>query len=492
MEKILPLMVAVPLGVGFLSVLLVKVYKKLPEILSVLATLFLVIASFNLINKDPFNYSMGFWQPPVGISLVVDNLSVLLLLIISCISFLVVLFSIKYLQKYTSKGKYYSLLMLMITGMNGVVLTGDFFNLYVFLEIASVASYALVGFGTGKEELEASFKYLVLGTVSSSMILLGIGIIYSATGSLNMADVASFLHMNGINRAILFSSALFLMGFGLKAAMVPFHAWLPDAHPSAPAPISAMLSGVLIKSLGVYAIARIFFNVIGMNFITKYILMGMGTLSMVVGAVVAIGQWDIKRLMGYSSISQMGYVILGLSIGTPLGIIGALFHLINHAIFKSLLFLSSGSIEYSTNTRDMKNFGGLIKKMPVTGTSCTIGCLSISGVPPFNGFWSKLIIILALIQADYYLLAVLTVLVSFFTLIYYIKVQRYTIFGDLPANLQKIKETPALMYIPLSILAILCIGAGILYPLYGYEILEKASKVLTDNIEYITYALGSN
>jgi multicomponent Na+:H+ antiporter subunit D len=492
MEKFLPLFIAIPLGLGFLSVLSGKIYKRLPEIFAVLATAALLIMSLSLIGYKPFHYAMGNWNPPIGISLVVDNLSILLLLIISIISFLVVLYSIKYLDKYTGKAKFFALLMLMITGMNGVVLSGDFFNLFVFLEIASISSYALVGFGGEKEELEASFKYLVLGTVSSSMILLAVGILYASAGSLNMADVALFIQTDGLNKAVLFSCALFLMGFGLKAAMVPFHAWLPDAHPSAPAPISAMLSGVLIKALGVYAIARIFYNVIGMAPIFKFTLMGMGLLSMVVGALLAIGQWDIKRLMGYSSISQMGYVVLGLSIGTSLGIIGALFHLINHAAFKSLLFLSSGSIEYSTGTRNMKDLGGLIKKMPVTGTACSIGCLSISGVPPFNGFWSKLIIIIALVQADYYTLAIITILVSFLTLIYYVKVQKFTIFGSLPFNLKEIKETPALMYLPLAVLALICIGAGILYPFYGKEILENASRVLLDNIHYISYALGSN
>ena len=492
MEKYLPLMIAFPLGLGFLSVLFGRLYKRLPEIFAVLVTLILVIMSISLIGVEPFHYSMGNWNPPVGISMVVDNLSILLLLIISCISFLVVLFSIKYLEKFTGKPKFFGLLMLMITGMVGVVLSGDFFNLFVFLEIASIASYALVAFGGEKEELEASFKYMVLGTVSSSMILLGIGIVYCTASSLNMADVANYIQTYGMNKAMLFACALFLMGFGLKAAMVPFHAWLPDAHPSAPAPISAMLSGVLIKALGVYAIARIFYNVIGMAPIFKFALMGMGLLSMVVGALLAIGQWDIKRLMGYSSISQMGYVVLGLSIGTPLGIIGALFHLINHAMFKSLLFLSSGSFEYSTGTRNMKDYGGLVKKMPVTGTSCAVGCLSISGVPPFNGFWSKLIIIVALVQANYFYIAIFTILVSFITLIYYIKVQKYSIFGSLPHTLKSIKETPALMFIPLAILALLCIGAGILYPFYGHEILEKASKVLIDNIHYISYALGSN
>ena len=316
----------------------------------------------------------------------------------------------------------------MIAGMNGVILTGDFFNLFVFLEIASIASYALVAFGVEAEELEASFKYLILGGVSSVIILFGIALLYSATGTLNMAHMSMILK-NGVDKnLLLFIFALFIMGFGLKSAMVPFHAWLPDAHPSAPAPISAMLSGLIIKALGIYALIRIFFIVLGILPIIKTVLMVLGALSMVIGVFLAVGQWDFKRLLAYHSISQMGYVMVGIGLATPLGILGGLFHLLNHAVFKSLLFLCSGAFEYATGTRQLKELGGLIKKMPWTGASCSTAALSISGVPPFNGFWSKLIIIVALFQAKMYLLAVITVFVSFMTLISFIKVQRYALF----------------------------------------------------------------
>jgi multicomponent Na+:H+ antiporter subunit D len=373
--------------------------------------------------------------------------------------------------------------------MNGVILTGDFFNMFVFLEIASIASYALVAFGVEAEELEASFKYLILGGVSSTIILLGIALLYSATGTLNMADVSMSIQ-KGISRNVLFFTfALFLMGFGLKSAMVPFHAWLPDAHPSAPAPISAMLSGLIIKALGIYSVARIFFVIIGVVPIIKTILMVLGALSMVIGVFLAVGQWDFKRLLAYHSISQMGYVMVGIGLATPLGILGGLFHLLNHAVFKSLLFLCSGAFEYTTGTRQLKQLGGLIRKMPWTGSSCSIAALSISGVPPFNGFWSKFIIIVALFQSQNYLLAIITVFVSFMTLISFVKVQKYSLFGLLPKKLQDIKEVPVLMVSGMVILALLCIGLGILFPVYGFSILESARNIMLEPARYLQYAL---
>jgi multicomponent Na+:H+ antiporter subunit D len=223
--------------------------------------------------------------------------------------------------------------------------------------------------------------------------------------------------------------------------------------------------------------------------IIQAILMALGGLSMVVGVFLAVGQWDFKRLLAYHSISQMGYVMVGIGLATPLGILGALFHLLNHAVFKSLLFLSSGAFEYATGTRQLKQLGGLIKKMPWTGSSCSVAALSISGVPPFNGFWSKLIIIVALFQAEHYFLAAITVFVSFMTLISFIKVQKYSLFGSLPKRLENIKEVPVLMISGMLILAFLCIGIGLFYPFFGQQILESAGSLLSNPGQYPIYAL---
>ena len=260
---IIPLFVAIPLGGAFLISLLGKKIKSLPDIIGFVFTIGLFVMSLISIsvvsNLSVVVYRVGGWVPPIGICMVLDGLSSFMLVTVNLISFLVLVYSLNYIARYTDKWKFYTLFLLMIAGMNGIIVSGDLFNLFVFLEIASIASYALVAFGTEAEELEASFKYAVMGTVASSFILLGIALLYSYTSTLNMADISGVLASKPKTYLIGFISALFLAGFGLKAAMVPFHAWLPDAHPAAPAPISAMLSGVLIKVLGVYALIWIFF-----------------------------------------------------------------------------------------------------------------------------------------------------------------------------------------------------------------------------------------
>ncbi|MFH1269960.1 MAG: proton-conducting transporter membrane subunit, partial [Candidatus Omnitrophota bacterium] len=339
---ILTLFVIIPLGAAFLISLFGKRIKNSGDLLANSGTLSLLILSLysipGILTHKVLVYKVGGWIPPIGICMVMDGFTSFMLVTVNLVSFLVTLYSVSYMRRYTDKFRFYTLFMLMLAGMNGIIVSGDLFNLYVFLEIASIASYALVAFGTEAEELEASFKYAVMGSVASSFILLGIALLYSYTSTLNMADISRVLSGKPQGMMVSFISVLFLAGFGLKTALVPFHAWLPDAHPSAPAPISAMLSGVFIKTLGIYALCRVFFNILTVSSQFLFVLMILGMISMVIGAFMAIAQDDIKRMFAYSSISQIGYIIFALGIGTPLAILGGLFHLFNHAIFKSLLF----------------------------------------------------------------------------------------------------------------------------------------------------------
>ena len=499
MQQYYPLFTAIPLGIAFFNLLITKINKRVADYLAFLATGVLAYMALRMLFTAPFAYHVGAHKPPFGILLVSDGLSSLMLVVVNVIAFLSIVFSLKYMTTYTAKPKYYSLFLLMVGGMNGVIITGDLFNLYVFLEIASIASYALVGFGCEEEELEASFKYMILGGVASTAVLFGIAFLYSMTGTLNMPDLAQQLSAVPMNRAIAFVIALFVMGFGLKASTVPFHAWLPDAHPSAPAPISAMLSGVLIKALGVYTLIRIMFHVIGPNPLVASILMFLGALSMVVAGLLAIGQSDFKRMLAYSSISQIGYVMIGIGLAlkpglnpmvAALAIVGALFHLVNHAVFKSLLFLCSGAFEYRTGTRDLGKLGGLIRRMPWTGTCCSIGSLSIAGIPPFNGFWSKLIIILALFNAGYFMYGVIAIAVGFITLIYFIKLQSSVLFGKLPEALAGVKESPFTMVLPLVILAVLCLALGVAYPFVEADLLQAAKDAILDKAAFVNFLMG--
>ena len=503
MSGLLPVFVALPLALGFGLPILAKFKDRehWAHPLAVLGSLLLLVLALALMGREGAVYWVGGWGPDsvLGINLVADGLSAFFLLIVTLVGFLATVFSVRYMVRFTSVSLYYSLFMLMVAGMNGVVLAGDLFNLYVFLEVAALASYALVAFGCESEELEASFKYLILSALASTFLLFGIGMLYNLTGTLNMAQVARFLGREGTNPLVQLAVGFFTLGFGLKAAMVPFHAWLPDAHPAAPAPISAMLSGVLIKAVGVYGFARVFFNVIGVSTPLGWVLMTLGVASMVVGGLIAMSQPDLKRLLAWSSISQMGYVVLAFGAGAVvlsrpepdlkvagLAIFGGLFHLFNHAAFKSLLFLCSGAIEYATGTRQLKEMGGLVERMPWTSGSCRVAALSISGVPPFSGFWSKLIIVVALFKAGFPLLATVAVLVSVLTLTYFTRVMREALQGELPARLAQVREVPVLMCAAMVALAVVSATVGLAAGVWGFRawLLEPARDVMLGGLQY--------
>jgi multicomponent Na+:H+ antiporter subunit D len=503
MSIALPVFIVVPLVTAFILPLFGMRQRAIASGLATMATLVvfgLVILSIGQTGE----YVIGRWPIPLGINLVKDGLSTLMLLAISVVSVAATLFSCRYMETYTGKPKFLSLLLLMVAGMNGVVLSGDIFNMFVFLEIASIASYALVGFGCEHQELEAAFKYTILGSIGAAFILLGIGLFYGYTGTLNLKFLAQAIHASRMNEGLLFALALFIVGFGLKAALVPFHAWLPDAHQSAPAPVSAMLSGIIIKALGVYALVRIVFNVVGITLTLSWVIMGLGLLSMVVGAFLALGQWDLKRLLAYSSISQVGYIILGMgmaglilsrdgnTVWASLAVLGGLLHLINHAVYKSLLFLTSGSIEMSTGTRELLELGGLREKLPATRTVCAVASASIVGIPPFSGFWSKLILVIVAVQARLFWIAAVIVLISVCTLIMYLKVHRYVFLGSLPDKYHEIQEHRGSMLIAMVFLAVLSATMGLLLLVPGLResILEPAVKVVTGGFQYAAVVMN--
>ncbi len=510
MKEWIPLFVVLPLAGAFIIPVAGSVWKSTGRVVTPLLMLFLTVFSLLFFSFKPqvMVYYVGGWEPidgiPVGIHFVVDGLSVLMLAIINVIAFAASFYSLSYMHRFTGDRYFYTLFCLMVAGMNGVVITGDLFNLFVFLEIAVISSYALVAFGIEKAELEASFKYQVLGGVASLLILLGIAVIYWQTQTLNLADISVVLQEAGNHKTLVFVQMLFIAGFGLKAAMIPFHAWLPDAHPSAPAPISAMLSGVLIKAVGVYSIMRLFFNMFAISYEISMLIVIIGTVSMVGGVFLAIGQWDFKRLLAYHSISQMGYVVVGIGMGmvilsvngdqriATLAITGGLFHMVNHAIFKSLLFLNSGALEYRTGTRMLREMGGVADQMPITSASTLSASMAISGIPPFNGFFSKLLIIIAAVAGGFYLIAVLAVVVSFITLASFMKAHRYA-FSGIPKFKGKnmLKEVPFTMGLSMVFLASMCLGLSLLViPFLRDLVLAPAVDALMNMLHYSQHIHG--
>jgi multicomponent Na+:H+ antiporter subunit D len=499
LAQYLPLFVVVPLAGAFLIPLLGRVWRFFADVIGNLVGAFLVTFSvYGLValaqGVAPVVYRMGGWMPPLGITLVYDPLSALIVLIANLVGLPALLFSTRYLDRYTGRWKYYTLFMLLLAGLNGVALTGDMFNLFVFLEIAAVSSYALVAFGTGEEELEAGFKYMVMGEIAGMMVLVSVALLYAKTSTLNMADMSRALQAVGQTPFTWFVLGTMLIGFATKMALMPFHSWLPDAHLSAPAPVSAVLSGVFVKVLGVYAMSRVVFNVFGLTRATAptffNLLVGLGLFSLVAASLLAINQMNYKRLLAYSTISQIGYIVLGLGIGSYWAVVGALFHVLAHSVTKGLLFLASRSIERETGSREIGAISGLEKSMPVTSWSYIAGALSLAGVPPFAGFFSKLFIIVGAVAAKMYWLAIVAALFSVVTMGYLLKVINNVLLVHKDREPTKAKEAPFAILVALVMLAAMALAFGLGFRPLLDRVVAPAARVLMGGLEYARMVLG--
>ncbi len=408
----------------------------------------------------PVNIAMPFLQ----LNLSADTITRVVLFCIAIVLFVTIL-SARYLIK--EKGKVFNfinLLLISLAGMNGVALVTDIFSLYVFIEITAVASYTLISFYKDKDAFESAFKYIMLSATASALMLAAIALIMLISGDTSFSAIGSALKSSPHSSLIVFAIAIFISALFIKGGLMPFHGWLPDVYSAAPAPASVLLAGIVTKTLGIYGLIRITVSVIGFDNPLKQVLLFIGALSIVIGALAALGQSDFKRMLAYSSISQVGYIIIGLGCGTALGVFGAMFHLFNHAIFKSSLFLNSAAVESRLNTRDMDKMSGLASKMPVTGITSVISCLSAAGLPPLAGFWSKLIIIVALWVSGYHAYAVVAVMASVITLAYFLSLQRRVFFGKIKEEFINIKEAGIGLTLPAVILTAIIIGVGIVFP----------------------------
>lgn len=495
----LPLLVVLPMLAAFLIPLFAKLWQRSADLIAnAVGAALLGLSAYGAVclftDSHAIVYRMGGWASTLGITLVYDHLTALVALTLNVVGLAALLFSVRYLDHYTGRWKFFSLFMLVLAGLNGVTITGDIFNMFVFIEIAAISSYALVAFGTDFDELEAGFKYMVIGEIGGTAILLAIALLYAKASTLNMAVVSQVMAGFGHTPLFWFIVATFLVGFAVKMAMVPFHAWLPDAHPSAPAPVSALLSGVFIKVLGVYAMCRVMFNVFGLSRANApaffNLLLAFGVLSIVVGGLLAYAQKDYKRLLAYSSISQIGYILIGLGIGNYWAIVGALFHVLAHALGKALLFLTSGSVEYATGTRDLDKLTGLEKKMPLTVWSYLLGSLSLAGVPPFAGFFSKLFLIIGAVQAKLYWLAILAALFSTVTLGYLVKVANKAFFSRKDREPTTACESPVTMVLAMLALLVLTLALGIGFKPALDNLVGPAAQVLLNGLGYARTVLG--
>ena len=417
-----------------------------------------------LIGSSMLNKDMDLFGSFFLIKLTANPYSVLMLFTIGLVSAVALV-----VGKCSNEGdnyKFNNLILIVLMGMNGVVMVNDLFSLYVFLEITAVTSFILIVLYKKRNALEGSFKYLIMSAIATVLMLMAISLIILTVGSLNYSDINLYVAKLGgsLPFPVMAAFVMFVSGLSIKAGLMPFHGWLPDAYMSAPSSVSVLLAGIVTKIVGVYTMLIVFQNVFASDKRFGTILMIFGCFSIVFGAILAIGQKDFKRMLAYSSISQVGYIILGIGIGTPLGILGAVFHFFNHASFKTLLFVNATAVEKQTGTRQLDKLGGLASKMPVTGGTSVVAFLSAAGIPPLAGFWSKLIIIIAAWQALEYSFAIIAIFASVLTLAYFLVLQRRVFFGELGEGFQEVKEVCAGIKVVEIVLASIIVGVGILFP----------------------------
>ncbi|RJS79723.1 monovalent cation/H+ antiporter subunit D family protein [Methanophagales archaeon] len=437
----------------------------------------LLLAFFILhqvITSGTIHYWLGGWAPPWGIEYVMDAFNAYVLVIVLFICLLAAIYSKRSIEK-EQPGKivpFYVVFQLLITGLCGITVTGDIFNLYVFLEIASLAAYALIAVAGGRA-LKASYNYVIMGSIGACFYLLGVGFLYAVTGSLNMHDLSLLLPPLYGNKVVQAAFVFFVVGMSIKMALFPLHIWQPDAYTYAPSAVSVIIAAAMSK-VSIYAFIRVFFSVFTTDFIEIYVpiaatLSWIAAIAIIVGSLIAIMQTNLKRMLAYSSVSQVGYIVLGVGLySTQWGLYGALMHILNHAITKGCLFLVAGAIIYRSGLWHIRDFEGLGKKMPYTSAAFTIAALSMIGVPPTVGFMTKLCLVLASLEAVEYVFVAVILFSTLLNLVYFWRVIDRMYFvrkeGEEESEHEiKKEEAPLSMVFPALILGALCIIVGILW-----------------------------
>jgi multicomponent Na+:H+ antiporter subunit D len=404
-------------------------------------------------------YAIGAWATPWGIGYRVDMAGALMILVIATIGAVVMPYAWRSIQHEIPKklaGLFYTCYLLCLTGLLGIVVTGDAFNLFVFLEISSLSSYVLISLGSTRRALTAAYQYLVMGTIGATFILIGIGLLYMMTGTLNMMDLSQRLPEVTDTRTIRVAFAFVTVGVSIKLALFPLHLWLPNAYTFAPSVVSAFFAATATK-VGIYVLLRFFFTVFGIHFSFNSmhvgeILMLLAVAAILIASLVAVFQNNVKRMLAYSSVAQIGYIILGISLATSAGVTAGMLHLFNHALIKCALFLAMGCIFLRLGSVELKDMHGLARQMPWTMAAFVAGGLSLVGLPLTAGFISKWYLVSAVLMDGYWPLAVLILVSSLLALVYIWRVVEAAYFNVPGATMHKVREAPAGMLIPVWLL----------------------------------------
>lgn len=462
-----------------------------------------IVIAYHVMHGEPIRYAVSGWAPPWGIEIVVESLSSMMLMLLSGICFLILIFSFPAIKHELEKkviGWYYTAFLLTLAGMMGLVVSNDIFNFYVFIEVTGLGACSLVAAKGTRQATEAALKYLLLATIGSGFILFGIGFLYMITGHLNLTYIAQELALVKDSYPFLIWTALsfFTVGFGVKSALFPLHLWLPDAHSSAPSPSSAVLSSLVVK---VYIIAflKILLIAFGLDIFhetfIRHLILVLSIIAMLAGSFFAFVQIELKRRLAYSTVAQVGYVFLGIGLGTPWGLAAGMLHIVVHAFMKTCLFLTAGAFYYQTGIKKVNQFAGMGYKMPITMGAFTIAAFSMVGIPLFGGFISKYGLALGSLEADFPLIILVIIISGLLNATYYFPIIGQAYFSqdgeehghghgseghDSHSNTQESKkfqrdQIPLSMLVPIVILALGIVYLGI----FPGTVLEFINQTVT-------------
>jgi len=428
-----------------------------------LAFIIAAVLLYQVTTHGVISYAMGGWPAPWGIEYRVDTINAFMLLIVATVGAVVLTFarliiSYRILLPENKKPWFYTAYLLCLTGLLGMTITGDAFNVFVFLEISSLSSYVLISTGRDRRALTAAYQYLIMGTIGATFFLIGIGLLYVMTGTLNMADLSVRIPLVEDTRTVRVAFAFLTVGVGLKLALFPLHLWLPNAYAYGPSVVTAFLSATATK-VAIYILLRMFFTIFGADFSFNtmrldLILLPLALIGIFSASVVAIFQTNVKRMLAYSSVAQIGYILLGISLVSLTGLTGSIAHLFNHALMKATLFMALGCVSYRLGvTATVDRMAGLGYTMPWTMAAFVIGGLSLIGVPLTAGFVSKWYLVLGALEQGWWPVALLVLMTSLLAVIYIWRVVETAYFRPAPEDIV-VREAPLALLIPTWTLAL--------------------------------------
>ncbi|GGN56103.1 Na+/H+ antiporter subunit D [Oceanobacillus indicireducens] len=486
MNNIIILPIIIPFIVGALLIIFAK-HHKLQRVISGLTSIILLLFAIYLavlVYMDGIIVlEAGDWPAPFGIVLVADMFATLMLLLTAILAIACLFFAFKTITPKRERFYFYPFYFFLLVGVNGAFLTGDIFNLFVFFEVLLLASYGLIVHGGTKYQLRESFKYVIINVFTSALFVVAVAWLYSVTGTLNMAHLServAELEQTGVVNTI--AMMLFIV-FATKGALFPLYFWLPKSYFGPPAAIAALFGGLLTK-VGIYAIIRVFTLIFyhDAGYTHKTIITIAAGFTMLLGVLGAVSQFDFKRILSYHIISQVGYMVMGLGIFTPLAVAGAIYYIAHHMIVKTALFLFEGATKRVTGVSDLKQMGGLLKTHPWLAWLFFITAISLAGIPPFSGFFSKFPIILAGFQEGQYVIAGVALLVGLLTLFSMMKIFSYVFWGKQKHTEEQANIKIGKLLAPIAPLVALTIILGLAAePMFQYS-LEVAEQIMDPQI----------